>query len=131
MSRALTVSQSTGQEHLSAAMLVVAAMTNLTTGRLSAAREQAETAIDSSLLSANNLFRTWAFTVRCMVEIECGSPSAAVRFGQKALQAGIQSRSPWSSVATWALPIRTIDHSGGRRARNSISSRSTQSWIVP
>ena len=103
MKRALAVSRTTGQEHLSAAMLVVRSMSNLALGRLAAATEYAETAIDTSLLSANQLFLTWALTVRCMVEIDSGTPSSAVRFGRKAVEAGIESRSAWSSVATLYL----------------------------
>jgi DNA-binding NarL/FixJ family response regulator len=103
MKRALAVSRTTGQEHLSGAMLVVQAMSNLALGRLELASEQAETAIDTSMLSTNHLFLTWALTMRCMVEIDRGSPAAAVEFGRKAVQAGIDSRSAWSSVATLYL----------------------------
>lgn len=103
MRRALDVAAATGQQHLSAAMLIVQAMSNLALGRLAPATEQAENAIDTSLLSANQLFLTWALTVRCMVEIEAGSPASAVGFGLKAVQAGVESRSPWSSVATLYL----------------------------
>lgn len=103
MKRALAVSQTTGQEHLAAAMLVVQAMSNLALGRLTLASEQADTAIDTSMLTASDLFLTWALTVRCMVEIDSGSPASAVRYGRKAIEASTQSRSPWSSVATLYL----------------------------
>jgi ATP/maltotriose-dependent transcriptional regulator MalT len=120
MSRALEVSKSTGQEHLSAAMLVVQAMSNLAQGRLVLASEQAETAIDTSLLSANHLFLTWALTVRCMVEIDRGSPTSAVRFGHKALEAGLQSRSPWSSVATLYLAEAWLEAGEPERFRKEL-----------
>lgn len=131
MSRALAVSQATGQEHLSAAMLVVAAMSNLAVGRLSLASEQAETAIDTSLLAANNLFLTWALTVRCMVEIDCGSPMSAVRFGRKALEAGIQSRSPWSSVATLYLAEAWLEAGEPERFRKELFAGQSMPLLPP
>jgi ATP/maltotriose-dependent transcriptional regulator MalT len=131
MSRALTVSQTTGQEHLSAAMLVVAAMSNLAVGRLSLASEQAETAIDTSLLAANDLFLTWALTVRCMVEIDCGSPMSAVRYGQKALEAGIQSRSRWSSVATLYLAEAWLEAGEPERFRKELFAGQSAPLLPP
>ena len=103
MKRAHRVANATGQQHLSGAILTIQANSNLALGRLALATEQAENAIDSSLLSANNLFLTVALTMRCMVEIERGSPAAAVRYGMRALEAGIKSRSPWSNVASLYL----------------------------
>ncbi len=103
MTRAHKVANATGQQHLLGVILTILANTNLALGRLALANEQAENAIDSSLLSANNLFLTWALTMRCTVEIERGSPAAAVRYGMRALEAGIKSRSPWSNVASLYL----------------------------
>jgi tetratricopeptide (TPR) repeat protein len=120
MERALAVSRITGQQHLSAAMLVVQAMSNLALGRLSLASELADTAIDTSLLSANYLFLTWAQTMRCMVEIECGSPASAVRIGQEALDASTRSRSPWSSVATLYLAEAWLESDEPEHARREL-----------
>lgn len=120
MRRALDVAAATGQQHLSAAMLVVQAMSNLALGRLELASEEAETAIDTSLLSANHLFLTWALTVRCMVEIERGTPASAVRFGRKALEAGISSRSPWSSVASLYLAEARLEAGEAEMCRKEL-----------
>jgi DNA-binding NarL/FixJ family response regulator len=120
MRRALAVSHTTGQEHLSAAMLVIAAMSNLAMGRLAAAREQADTAIDTSMLSANYLFLTWAQTARCMVEIECVGPSAAARFGRDAVETGVRSRSAWSSVATMYLAEVWLESGEPERFRKEL-----------
>ncbi len=131
MSRALAVSRMTGQEHLSGAMLVVAAMSNLAFGRLALATEQAETAIDASLLTANNLFLTWALTVRCMVEIDSGSPLSAVRYGRQALEAGIQSRSPWSSVATLYLAEAWLEAGEPERFRKELFAGQSAPLLPP
>jgi len=131
ISRALSVSRATGQEHLAGAMLVVQAMSNLAVGKTQLAEEQADTAIDTTLLSANHLFLTWALTVRCMVEIECGSPSAAVRFGQKALQAGIQSRSPWSSVAILYLAAAWLEAGEPERFRQQLFAGQSMPRLPP
>lgn len=131
ISRALSVSRATGQEHLAGAMLVVQAMSNLAVGRTQLAEEQADTAIDTTLLSANHLFLTWALTVRCMVEIESGSPSAAVRFGQKALQAGIQSRSPWSSVAILYLAAAWLESGEPERFRQQLFAGQSMPRLPP
>jgi ATP/maltotriose-dependent transcriptional regulator MalT len=120
MRRALDVAAATGQQHLSAAMLVVQAMSNLALGRLELAVEEAETAIDTSVLSANHLFLTWALTVRCMVEIESGTPASAVRFGRKALEAGISSRSPWSSVASLYLAEARLEAGEPEECRREL-----------
>ncbi len=103
MQRALHVARTNGQEHLSGALLVVSAWSNVALGRLDLASEQAETAIDASMLSTNDLFLRWALTTRCIVEIERGSPAAAVQFGRQAVQAGVDRPSSWSSVATLYL----------------------------
>jgi DNA-binding CsgD family transcriptional regulator len=131
MSRALAASRATGQEHLAGAMLVVQAMSNLAVGRPQLAEEQADTAIDTTMLSANHLFLTWALTVRCMVEIECGSPTAAVRFGQKALQAGIQSRSPWSSVAILYLAAAWLETGEPERFRQQLFAGQSMPRLPP
>jgi ATP/maltotriose-dependent transcriptional regulator MalT len=131
MSRALAVSRETGQGHLAGAMLVVQAMSNLAVGKPRVAEELADTAIDTTLLSANNLFLTWAMTVRCMVEIECGSPTAAVRFGQKALQAGIQSRSPWSSVAILYLAAAWLEAGEPERFRQQLFAGQSMPRLPP
>jgi DNA-binding CsgD family transcriptional regulator len=120
MQRALTVSRATGQEHVTSAILVVQAMSNLALGRLELASEQAETAIDTSMLSTNHLFLTWALTTRCMVEIDRGSPSTAVDFGRKAAQAGIESRSPWSSVATLYLAEARLEAGEAKGFREEL-----------
>jgi DNA-binding NarL/FixJ family response regulator len=112
-------------------MLVIAAMSNLAGGRLSVATECAETAIDTSLLSANHLFLTWALTVRCMVEIDCGSPRSAVRFGRKALEAGIQSRSPWSSVATLYLAEAWLEAGEPERFRKELFAGQSTPLLPP
>ena len=112
MTRAHKVANATGQQHLLGVILTVLANTNLALGRLALASEQAENAIDSSLLSANNLFLTWALTMRCTVEIERGSPAAAVRYGMRALEAGDQEPQP---VVERGQPVPRRSAAGGRR----------------
>jgi DNA-binding CsgD family transcriptional regulator/tetratricopeptide (TPR) repeat protein len=131
MRRALDVAAATGQQHLSAAMLVVQAMSNLALGRLELAVEQAETAIDSSVLSANHLFLTWALTVRCMVEMESGTPASAVRFGGKALEAGISSRSPWSSVASLYLAEARLEAGEPEECRKELFAGQSTPRLAP
>jgi DNA-binding CsgD family transcriptional regulator len=131
MKRALDVASATGQQHLSAAMLVVRAMSNLALGRLALASEEAETAIDSSLLSANHLFLTWALTVRCMVEIERGSPATAVRYGLRALEAGIKSRSPWSNVASMYLAEARLEAGEPEQFRRQLLAGQSMPRLPP
>jgi DNA-binding CsgD family transcriptional regulator len=66
-----------------------------------------------------------------MVEIECGSPSVAVRFGQKALQAGIQSRSPWSSVATLYLGAAWLEAGEAERFRQQLFAGQSMPRLPP
>lgn len=120
MQRALAVSRSTGQEHLVGAMLAVSALSNLALGRLEQACEHAETAIDASMLSRNDLFLRWALTTRCMVEIDSGSPAAAVRFGSEAVQAGVDRPSAWSNVANLYLAEARLEAGDPNGLRNEL-----------
>jgi DNA-binding NarL/FixJ family response regulator len=131
MMRALEVSRATGQEHLSGAILVVQAMSNLALGRVQLASDQADTAIDASMLSTNHLFLTWALTTRCMVEIDSGSMTAAVELGRKAVQAGIDSRSAWSSVATLYLAEALLEAGEPKAFRKELFAADSTPRLPP
>jgi len=97
--RGIRISQAFGQAHLIVAQQVVQAMGLLLKGVPGRAADVAQDAIESSQLSGNMLFLTWALTVRCDAALQAGDPRRAVRFGERAQAAAAESRSPWSSVA--------------------------------
>ncbi|MQA75542.1 MAG: AAA family ATPase, partial [Solirubrobacterales bacterium] len=99
MQRGREISRATGQEHLIGVMQIVQALVCLLQGRLTEADAFAEEAVESSELTGTGLFLTWAHTLRCMVELETGSPQRAMKLGRLALEAGAASASPWSAVA--------------------------------
>ena len=100
--RGIRVCQAFEQRHLIAAPQLVHAMALLVKGAPGRAAELARDAIESSRLSGNRLFLTWALTVRCDAELQAGDARRAVELGERAQAAAAGSRSPWSSVA---LPL--------------------------
>jgi DNA-binding CsgD family transcriptional regulator len=97
--RGIRISQEHGQGHLIVAMQVVRALGLLLKGAFGRAADVAQDAIESSRLSGNNLFLTWALTTRCDAEMQAGEPQRAVAFGEQAQRAAAESRSPWATVA--------------------------------
>lgn len=97
--RGIRICQEYGQGHLIVAMQVVQALGLVVKGAFARAGDIAEDAIDSSRLSGNTLFLTWALTTRCDVALQAGDPQHAVELGQQAQRAAADSHSPWASVA--------------------------------
>ncbi len=97
--RALGVARATGQGYLLVPMTIGRAIAHLWQGRLAAAAELADEAIDAARLSGNDQSLTWALTLRCWVATLAGELELARATGEEAQ--GIASRfeqTHWSAL---------------------------------
>jgi DNA-binding NarL/FixJ family response regulator len=129
--RALAISRDTGQQHLEAPMLIIAAMARLAQAQPGEAAAAAEAARESAERAANHLFRTFALTVECMVEIVHGDLAQAVRLGEDALAAGRQSNSPWATVAGCYLAEAYLEAGDPLRARQQLLGAGAEPTLPP
>jgi DNA-binding CsgD family transcriptional regulator len=118
--RGIRISQEHGQGHLIVAMQVVQALGLLLKGAFGRAADVAQDAIESSRLSGNNLFLTWALTTRCDAELQAGDPRRAVAFGEQAQRPAAESRSPWATVAPLYLAEARLEAGEPERCLESI-----------
>ena len=118
--RGMAVSEATGQEHLLAPMRVVAAMATLALGEVEEARQLAEEAHEGALLTGTHLFTCWALTLRCMIELQTGSPDAAIALGREARAAGARSQGPWAAVAPCYLAEAHLEAADPQSARELL-----------
>lgn len=99
MERGIQISRDTKQGHLVIPMRIVYALALLFQGDIEAAAHLADEAAQASDLSGNNLFLSWAWTIRCMAATQIGDLRVALGFGREGQAAGAKSGSRWSSVA--------------------------------
>jgi DNA-binding CsgD family transcriptional regulator len=118
--RGIRISQEYGQGHLIVAMQVVQALGLLLKGAFGRAADVAQDAIESSRLSGNNLFLTWALTTRCDADLQAGEPRRAVAFGEQAERAAGESRSPWATVAPLYLAEARLEAGEPERCLETI-----------
>ena len=69
MDRALALSRASGQGHLVAWVLLLKSGSLAWRGRLGEAATHAQHAIESALLSRNDLLTSWAFATGCFLEL--------------------------------------------------------------
>ncbi|MDQ2939290.1 MAG: AAA family ATPase [Actinomycetota bacterium] len=103
MDRALALSRTSGQGHLVVWVLLLKSGSLAWRGRLGEAATHAQHAIESALLSTNDLLMSWAFATGCFVEMLRGELRSAIRYGEQAVAAGASFRSPSSLAARWFL----------------------------
>lgn len=129
--RALAISRDTGQQHLEAPLLIIQGMARLAQAQPEQAAAAAEAAGESAERAANHLFRTFALTLECMVEIVHGDPTRAVVLGEEALVAARQSYSPWASVAACYLAEAYLEAGDPLRARQQLLAAGAEPTLPP
>jgi len=129
--RGLAISRDTGQQHLEAPMLIIAAIARLAQAQLDEAAVAAEAACESAERAANHLFRTFALTVECMIATVHEDLERAVRLGEEALAAGRQSNSPWASVAGCYLAEAYLEAGEPLRARQQLLGAGAEPALPP
>jgi DNA-binding NarL/FixJ family response regulator len=88
LARAVRVARDAGQRHLTTPMLFSQAQALLVKGRFAEVSAIADSAMEDSLLMANEGFKRMAMTLRCELELRTGDPHAAVEYGEQAVGAG-------------------------------------------
>lgn len=129
--RGIAISQEHGQQHLIVAIQVVQALGLLLKGAFGRAAEVAQDAIESTRLSANKLFETWALTTRCDVELQAGHLRAAVELGEQAQQAAAGSGSPWAGVAVPYMAEAWLEAGEPQRCLNTMLDPSGRPRLPP
>lgn len=95
--RGLEASRATGHGHVFVRLMIGSAATKLHVGRLSEARDAAESAVEAALLLDNDALRTVAESLRCWIETLSGNLPEAFTAGHAAIQAA--DRTPQAHYA--------------------------------
>ncbi len=131
MTRAIALSRRTGQGHLLVGMLSLKSFSLVWQGRLEEAARHSEDAIEAALLSSNDLFKTWAFTTACLVEVQRGNLQAAIRHGEEAISAGRSITGPSADAAAWYLAEAWLELGELERCREQLEPTEGESLPPP
>ena len=125
--RALAVARATGQGYLLVPMTIGRAIAFTWQGKLAAAAELAEEAIEAAHLSGNEQSVAWALTLRCWVATLAGDLELALPTGEEALDTPGPVAHPLGR-AGGLLPRRGAP--GGRRPRGLRAAAAAQLPLV-
>jgi DNA-binding CsgD family transcriptional regulator len=131
LERCIAISRTSGQRHLTVALLAVEALAMTEKGRIAELVEVAEGAVEGALLSASDLFLSWAMTVRCQASIHTGDLYAAVRFGERGATADAGILSPLSGIARLQLASALLEIGEPERAREQLVASDGQPDLPP
>ena len=120
--RSIAILRTVGQRHLTVAPLAVQGEALALTGRGEELRAVAEAATEAALLSASDLFLSWAMTLRCQASIQAGDLHDAVRSGERAAAAAAQASNPLSGNARVHLASALLEIGEPERAREQLTS---------
>ena len=121
LERGLAISRSAGQSHLTVGLLVVEGQALVMKGRCKELEAVAEEATEEALLSASDLFLSWAMTLRCQSSIHVGDLQAAVRFGERAVGAAAAASSPQASISRVQLAWALLESGEPKRTRDLLT----------
>lgn len=122
LERGIAISRLAGQRHLTAGLLFVKGQALALTGRLDELSADAETAVESSLLTTSNLLLSWAMTSRCQASLLAGDLHDAVRFGERGGAAAAAASSPMSGIARVQLAEALLEAGEPERCRDELTS---------
>jgi DNA-binding NarL/FixJ family response regulator len=124
LKRAVDISRSIGQRHLTVGLLAAQGQAIALRGHGKELAALAETATEAALLSPSDLFLSWAMTLRCQVSLWAGDLHDAIRFGEQAVSAASASNSPQSDIARVQLASALLEIGEPERARELLVSGS-------
>lgn len=104
LDRCILISRTVGQRHLTIGLLFVQGQALALTGRGEELSAVAEAATEAALLSASDLFLSWAMTLRCQASVQTGDLHEAVRSGERGAGAAAAASSPLSGIARVRSP---------------------------
>lgn len=121
LDRAIGVARSTGQRHLTPAMISVQIQPLLTRGRLREVSENADAVVEAALLMAGDSYRKLGMMLRATVELAAGDLYAAVRFGERGAEGGGE-RDPTSTLSRAVLAEALLEIGEPGRCREQLLS---------
>ncbi|HEY8466800.1 MAG TPA: AAA family ATPase [Solirubrobacterales bacterium] len=121
MDRLLSISRLTGQGHLLVPAMIGKAICIAALGRLGAASELSDEAVDMARLSGNHQSLAWALTVRCWIATTSGDLRLAVRCGEEAVKVTQRiTESYFSRLASCFLGEALVEAGEPERARDAV-----------
>jgi DNA-binding NarL/FixJ family response regulator len=115
--RAIAISRTIGQRHLTVGLLAVQGQALTLEGRAEELNAAAEAATEAALLTASDLFLSWAMALRCQAAILAGDLHAAVQFGERGMGAAAAASSPQASIARVLLASALLEIGEAERCR--------------
>jgi DNA-binding CsgD family transcriptional regulator/tetratricopeptide (TPR) repeat protein len=120
LERCIAISRASGQRHLTVGMLTVQGQALALKGQTRELAQIAEGAVEAALLTASDLFLSWALTTRCAANIQAGELHGAVQFGERAVSAGLAASSPLSGLARLQLAHALLEIGEPERGREQL-----------
>ncbi|HXV04830.1 MAG TPA: LuxR C-terminal-related transcriptional regulator, partial [Solirubrobacterales bacterium] len=121
LERAIAISRSIGQRHLTVGLLAVQAQALVFQGDGEGLASVAEAVTEAALLTTSDLYRSWASTVRCQASVWNGDLLAALQFGERALSAASTSTTPQTDLARVQLASALLESGEARRCRDLLT----------
>lgn len=131
LERCIAISRASGQRHLTVGMLAVQGQALALKGQTSELVEVADGAIEAAILTASDLFFSWALTTRCAAHIQTGELHAAVQFGERAVSAWSATSSPLSGIARLQLAHALLEIGEPERGREELVDNYGQPDLPP
>jgi DNA-binding CsgD family transcriptional regulator len=131
LERCIAISRASGQQHLTVSLLAVQGQALVLTGRGEELGAVAEAATEAALLSASDLFYSWAMTLRCVASLQAGELHEALRYGERAAGAAAAASSPMSGIARAQLAATLLELGEPRRCREQLTTRGGELDLPP
>jgi DNA-binding CsgD family transcriptional regulator/tetratricopeptide (TPR) repeat protein len=131
LERCITISRAVGQQYLTVVLLVVQGQALVLTGRGEELEALAEAATEAALLSASDLYNSWAMTLRCQASLQAGELHDALRFGERAVDTAAAATSPLSGIARAQLAAALLELDEPARCRALMSTADGQLDLPP
>jgi DNA-binding NarL/FixJ family response regulator len=131
LGRAIEVSRASGQRHHTVGLLSVQAQALAMIGEGQELRIAASDALEEALLSSSSLYLSWAMTTQCQVALWGGELVAAINFGEQALAAALQSKTPQADLARVQLASALIESGEAERGRALLISPEGEPDLPP
>jgi DNA-binding CsgD family transcriptional regulator/ABC-type transport system involved in cytochrome c biogenesis ATPase subunit len=120
LERCIAISRATGQQYLTVSLLAVQGQALVLTGRGEELNAVAEAATEAALLSASDLFYSWAMTLRGLTSLQAGDLHEALSYGERGVGAAAAASSPLSGIARVQLAATLLEIGEPKRCREQL-----------
>ena len=131
LDRCIAISRTVGQRHLSVGLLAVQGQALALTGRGEQLSAVADAATEAALLSASNLFLSWAMMLRSQASLQAGDLHDAVRYGERGAGAAATASSPLSGIARVQLASALLEIGEPERCREQLTAADGRPYLPP